>query len=262
MHRPSTWLWAELKKHEWSKHSWLFLTESRNSINAQGYQPFTLSWSIYSCSTGRPFQWNRFMLSWLTSFTRTLRKEMLFFYDLTVVWTTASTCSLLKYRLARSNTATRGQTSHQMGRWSGYNMPAHFVHSAVGILTEQSVPHGSSTSQHSFCSAQKKKKKTWQLCKWTALMELFSSHLTRVLYIKSLHLNTNHLISHIFFFFFEQNYQCEQLTRLIFRWQAHALINLTNSPCWCLKKFFMHGRQHGRCIRSSAVLSRTLQAWQ
>lgn len=79
VHRPSTWFRAELKKHGWSKHSWLFLTESRNSINAQGYQPFTLSLSIYSCSTARSFEWNH-LLSWLTSFTRTFfREEMLVF---------------------------------------------------------------------------------------------------------------------------------------------------------------------------------------
>lgn len=105
-------------------------------------------------------------------------------------------------------------------------------------------------------------KQCLQLRKWTALMELFSSHLWpyRGLHIKSLHLNRNHLISHMFFFY--TNHQCEQLNSLIFRWQAHALTHLTNSCWWCLKIFFMHGGQHGRCIRSSALPSRALQAWQ
>lgn len=154
VHRASTWFRAEPKRHGWSEHSWLFLTESRNSINAQGDQPFTLSLSIYSCSTVGSFEWNRPLRSWLTSFTRTLREELsFFFYDGTVVRTTVWTCCFLKYRLARRNRATRGQSSHQMGRWSGYNMPARFVLSAVGSAVLLSI------DQHSFCSAQTPTKK-------------------------------------------------------------------------------------------------------
>lgn len=74
VHRPSAWFRAEPKKHSWSEHSWCLLTESRNAINAQGYQPFTLSLSIYSCSTLRPFEWNPSLLSWLTSFTGPFRE--------------------------------------------------------------------------------------------------------------------------------------------------------------------------------------------
>lgn len=44
------WFRAEPKKHGRSRHSWSFLTESRNSINTPRYQPFPLSLTIYFCS--------------------------------------------------------------------------------------------------------------------------------------------------------------------------------------------------------------------
>lgn len=45
------WFRAEPKKRGRSRHSWPFLTESRNSINTPTYRPFPLSLSIYFCST-------------------------------------------------------------------------------------------------------------------------------------------------------------------------------------------------------------------
>lgn len=170
VHRASTWFRAEPKKHGWSKHSWLLLTESRNSINAQGDQPFTFSLSIYSCSMVWSFEWNRPLLSWLTSFTRTWERRNVVFSDGTVVRTTVWTCCLLKYRLARRNRASRGQSSHQMGRWSGYNMPAHFVLSAVGTAVLLSI------DQHSFCSARTHTHKKQKKQKNVPITQMDSTH--------------------------------------------------------------------------------------
>lgn len=61
------WFTAEPKKHGRFRHSWSFLTESRNSINTLRYEPFPLSLSIYSCFIQQLFEWGQF-------FTQLMRK--------------------------------------------------------------------------------------------------------------------------------------------------------------------------------------------